>query len=385
MIAYPKEEEISLYIHIPFCTRKCGYCHFFVIKDDEKKKEELLNALLVELSLYAHLLKEKKLVTIYFGGGTPSLFGAERLKKVLDAIDSYSPFQTDDVEITLEANPESLTKEVLKSYKDSGINRLSIGVQSLDDQELRLLTRTHTSLEAIKAIEAAHALGIVNLSIDLMYEIPGQTNASWQKTLNQAAKLPISHISLYNMTIEQDTAFYRKKNALLPLIPKEQDSKKMLEQLSITLKKNGFTQYEISAFCRDECYSKHNTGYWTGRPFIGLGPSSFSFLPPQRFQNVPNFVRYLEAIRQKELPVTFKETLEPEARLRELFVVEIRLFQGVDKLAFQKRYGMLPQSFWEELNVLLNQGLVEENSSRILLTEKGRTFYDTVASSLISA
>jgi oxygen-independent coproporphyrinogen-3 oxidase len=382
-IPFPQEEDVSLYIHVPFCTRKCAYCHFFVIREDEEKKEHLLLALLQEIALYSPFLKNKRLISVYFGGGTPALFGAERLEKVLLAIDQICPLRTQDLEISLEANPESLTKKALESYRKIGINRLSIGVQSLNDEELKLLTRTHTSEEAIKAIEMAYDAGIENLSIDLMYEIPQQTTSSWQHTLDCAVQLPISHISLYNMTIEPDTAFYRKKEKLTPLLPKEKEAKQMLEQLIATLSAHGFSRYEISAFCRGNLYSKHNTGYWLGRPFIGLGPSSFSFLPPKRFQNAPNFVQYLKLVSQGEYPVTFSEELNPQSRLRELFVVELRLVQGVDKAIFEKRYGSLPPLFWKQWQTLCEQKLVKEQEGKLLLTEKGRAFYDSVAETLI--
>lgn len=375
------DSPISLYFHIPFCKKKCDYCHFYVIPEKEESKTLLLHSLEIEWKNYLPLLKKKKIVSIYFGGGTPSLFGPGRISEILDWVFKETTV-AEDVEITLEANPENITFSLIEAYKKAGINRLSIGVQSLEANLLEILGRNHPPSTAMRSIYTAAEAGISNLSIDLMYDLPHQTLEDWAHTLEQIENLPISHLSLYNLTIEPHTIFFKNRKHLVPKLPSEETSLAMYEMAIDKMEKRGLLQYEISAFAKPGCISRHNSGYWTGRPFLGLGPSAFSFWEGKRFQNVPHLKKYAEALKEGASPVHFEEALDPEALRRELFVIQLRLKQGVDLAKFEKTFGKLQESTTMQLLDLEKKGWIHFGST-VSLSKQGILFYDSVASELI--
>lgn len=350
--------RVSLYVHLPFCRKKCPYCHFYVIGDREPLKDQLLDALRLEWQLRAPLLDQ--IETIYFGGGTPSLFGPHRMAEVL------SWFPNTATEITLEANPDDITLDLLTAYREAGINRISIGVQTLNDTLLKAIGRTHSAAQAEEAVHTARQAGFDNITIDLMLELPGQTLAQLDHTLTRATALPIDHLSLYNLVLEPPSIFYTRPPAGLP---DEETGAAMLDLAITRLEAAGLKRYEISAFARPGSESNHNTGYWTGRPFLGLGPSAFSYWDHQRFRNIANLKTYSEKLTLGEDPVDFRETLEPDARARELFAVGLRLLRGVSHAPI-------------DIQPLIEQGFLEQ-TDRIRLTPRGRLFYDHVASEII--
>jgi len=286
-------------------------------------------------------------------------------------------------EITIEANPETMDFPTLKKYFEAGINRLSVGVQSFSDAELKTLGRTHSALQAEEAVGNAVLAGFSNISIDLMYEVPNQTLASWNSSLQKAKELPITHISLYNLTIEEGTAFYRKRTEIMQSLPTQEEGLSMYESAQNTLSSAGFTQYEISAFSRNNLYSIHNTGYWTGREFFGLGPSAFSFFDGVRYSNIANLQRYINQVKSGTSPVDFREEIDAGSRRRELLAVHLRLFWGVNIDDFEKRWGALDLETKSELTSLQTEGLIEFKQEKLFLTDFGRKFYDTIASRLI--
>jgi oxygen-independent coproporphyrinogen III oxidase len=375
-------EEISLYFHIPFCKRKCDYCHFYVIPEKEEGKDLLLNAFLMEWQSYLPLLQNKTVVSIYFGGGTPSLFGAKRVYKLLNMIMS-SLKTTDNVEITLEANPDNLSFELLKEYRDAGINRLSIGIQSFDDGLLHLLGRLHNAQVAENSIIQAVAAGFSRISIDLMYDLPQQTLEHWKNTIDVARSLPISHLSLYNLTIEPHTLFFKKRHELTPTLPNPEMSLAMYEMALERFEESGLKPYEISAFARNNDFSIHNLGYWTARPFIGFGPSAFSYWEGRRFRNIANLKHYSEALHNNKSAVDFEEQLSPAAKIRELLTVRIRLREGVDTIAFQDNHGPFDQETLLTIQKLELEGFLKREERTLFLTKRGILFYDEVASELI--
>lgn len=372
------KEPISLYWHVPFCSRKCGYCHFYVLPDKEELKDELLDGFSLEWSCFKPLLDNREVVSIYFGGGTPSLFGPKRLAQVL----SWIP-RAQDCEITLEANPNELTGDLLKAYRDIGVNRLSIGIQSLDDSLLQILTREHNSNKAMDAVRAASQAGFDNITIDLMYDVPNQSLATWRETLDKATSLPITHLSLYNLTIEPHTQFFKKQDQLLSKIPNEEVSLAMYQEAVQHLEKSGLAQYEVSAFARNGFESRHNSGYWTGRSFYGFGPSAFSYWEGRRFQNIANQKRYLEALRAYKSPVDFEEALDANDRRRELFVIQMRLVQGVNMDQFTNQHGQLEPHTLKSLTMLRENGHIHDDNAFVRLTDRGRVCYDAIATELI--
>ncbi len=359
---------VSLYFHVPFCNKKCPYCHFYVIPNQAPQVALYMSALEREWLQKRPLLQNKEPVSIYFGGGTPALLPPSELKRILTRV----PHQ-ESCEITLEANPENLTQELLAEFREAGVNRLSIGVQSFSDKLLKRLRRTHSAQDAIRAVENAHAAGFSNISIDLMYDLPTQGLSEWEETVIQAAKLPISHLSLYNLTIEPHTLFFKQRKTLEPLTPSRDESLAMYDLAVDIFKRSGLEQYEISAFARDKKHSIHNSGYWTGRSFLGLGPSAFSYWENERFQNISNLHKYSKSLEEDKDPADFREKLSDEARSRESLVLQLRLHKGVQ----------LEEAPSMELNILIESGLIAHHENQIRLTPRGIRLYDTVASELI--
>lgn len=325
-----------------------------------------------------------KLTSIYFGGGTPSLLEPDEISLILDHVNNTLPIDPASIEITLEANPETITAERMRAFSAAGINRVSIGVQSLDDALLRKLGRTHDAATSIKAIGTTFDAGIENISIDLMYDIPCQTFSSWQNTLNAIETLPISHLSLYNLTIEPHTVFFKYQEKLMKELPDADCSTLMYRTAQQVLESYGLKQYEISAFAKNGAYSRHNVGYWTGRPFLGFGPSGFSYWDGRRFRAASNLNRYSEALKQGNSPEDFSELLPPEARRRELLTIALRLNSGVDLAPFEQKYGALDTETRRTLKKLVEDGfLAESKESNIALTDRGVLFYDSVATAIV--
>ncbi len=271
----------------------------------------------------------------------------------------------------------------LHEYLEAGINRLSIGIQSFNDTELKYLGRTHSAKDAIDAVHTASRVGFANMSIDLMYEIPHQTHSSWNNSLSLSKDLPIHHISLYNLTIEPGTAFYRRHEEIISSMPNDEEGLKMYQAAQRSLSEKGFEQYEISAFSLPNHISRHNIGYWIGREFLGLGPSAFSFFAEDRFSNVSNLQRYIKAVEQGNSPIDFREQISQDARRRELLAVGLRVFSGLDMSRFQSRWGHIDIDTHLEIEKLKSEELLIQNGERLYLTTLGRQFYDDIASRLI--
>lgn len=368
--------EASLYIHIPFCRKKCSYCHFYVIPDDAQRQQFLFNALLKEWEVWRPYFKDKQLISLYFGGGTPILLKQEFLESLISTIlrdVDYSP----EIEITLEANPEEVTYARGKELASAGINRISIGVQTHDDKLLQLLGRQHRGNKALDSIKIIADAGIQNISVDAMYDLPDQNFALWERTLQEIVKLPVTHISLYNLTIEPQTVFYKQRKELTLRLPPEEESVKMYTFAREFLEGNQFKQYEISAFAKAGCQAIHNSGYWTGRPFIGLGPSAFSYWDESRFQNISHLDKYIKALEKGESPLSFQEKLSDEARLREYIAVRLRLLQGFELPT------SLPFSLEKDLRTVENNGWIERKGNHIRLTDQGILFYDSAATEIV--
>lgn len=359
------DQQASLYFHVPFCARKCPYCHFYVTQTKEQAMESYMRALFLEWKMRSPLLEGKEIVSVYLGGGTPSQLGKERIEEIL----SWLPPLSSDCEVTLEANPEDITDELLLL---TGINRISMGVQSFDDELLKTLGRGHSATRAKEAIkECAAAFG--NVTIDLMYELPRQTLGHWKSSLETAAELPLQHLSLYNLTFEEGTAFTRKKERLTPLLPPEDQREAffLLPEQILPLKR-----YEISAFALPGFESRHNTGYWQGRPFLGFGPSACSYWQGARSRNRASLIHWQRSCEKGISPIDFEEKLDPEPSLREHLIIGLRLFEGVAQKTLPKETAHL-------MDGLIQEGLIEDSAKRWRLTPKGRLFHDTVAERLV--
>lgn len=370
-------QQASLYIHVPFCSKKCPYCHFYVVPNKKVLLDRYLEALEWEWQRLQPLLAGKQLVSLYWGGGTPSLLSPQILA------DWTSRVATDGMEITLEANPEQITLPLLRELKNAGINRLSIGVQSFDDQLLTLLGRTHSSHAAMQAVLWAAEVGFPEISIDLMYEIPEQSLASWRESLKRATELPITHLSFYNLTFEPHTSFYKHRMQLKPLVPAPETALTMLQEGVATLEAAGLKRYEISAFARPGHEALHNSGYWSGRPFLGMGPSAFSYWEGARLRNSSNLHRWAQTLEQGKSPIDFSEKLSYPASLQERLAVELRLLRGVHLSSFEALLGPLPQKLRNSIDQLKLQSLLIQIDERLQLSERGLLFYDEVGAELV--
>jgi oxygen-independent coproporphyrinogen-3 oxidase len=367
--------KISIYIHIPFCEKKCPYCQFYNVYPKDSLILEFQKALLKEIFLKKSLFENKEIISIYFGGGTPTLLNEDFINEVLKNFKISKK-----TEITIETNPENAKFKKFKNLKKIGINRASIGVQSFDDDLLKVLNRNHSSKDAVNAIKNINLSGIDNISIDLMYDIPNQSVFSFEKTLNIVKDLNIKHISLYNLTFEENTPFFKNKEKYLPILPSEKDSLKMLNSAIKHLKKNNFLRYEISAFCKKNYNSIHNIGYWTQREFLGFGPSSFSYIDKKREKNISNIKIYIKNIIEDKSIIDFEEKLLYPQNLKELFLINLRLIDGVDIKIFEKNNDNLPL---DVIRYLDNSIFIKKNKNRYKLSKKGLIFYDTLASEII--
>lgn len=335
-------------------------------------------SLTIEWQRRLPLLAGKKIVSIYFGGGTPTLFAPQGIQDILEWIHQSHLEVDPDCEITIEANPEKIDLPLFILLKQMGINRISIGVQSLDDRSLQVLDRIHTAQRARDAIFDAHQAGFTNISIDLMYDLPGQSESSWRATLDHLLDLPFTHCSLYNLTIEPHTLFFQKKEALQKSMPDSEQSLRLLQMAVERLESLGCQRYEISAFAKNGLISRHNSGYWTGRPFLGYGPSAFSYWEGSRFKNRANLHRYAQALATGQSITEFTEKLPYPADVKELLAIRLRLLDGV-----KENEWPLPLETIATLHQLKKEGFLKHHNDRWKLTDRGILFYDTVAENII--
>lgn len=336
---------------------------------------------MLEIELKKEWFQGQRLHTIYFGGGTPALVGPQFIETILQAISDF--FSLENIEITIEINPENNTLELLKSFRQTGINRLSVGAQTFDDKLLEALNRSHNSLDIHKALDHAYQAGFENITCDLMYDLPNQTLSNWQETLLQIDKHHLTHLSLYNLTIEPHTVFYKKRNEIQKKMPLSEQSLQMFEMARSHFKKLGFLHYEISAFSKPGYYSKHNVGYWLERPHLGFGPSAYSLFQQRRFRNVANISKYSKQLEQNLDPADFEETLDSSAFLRESLALHLRLVEGFDLNIFEKRFGKLDLELTALLKKLTKEQMVEQNESILKLTNQGLLYHDDIASQII--
>lgn len=332
----------GLYIHFPFCSSKCIYCGFYSLAS-LSLKNRFLQALQQEISLKSAFFQNHSVDTIYFGGGTPSLFTKEEFSSILNTLASYVPLQN-VIEFTIEVNPEQCTVSYLSELKKLGINRLSIGVQSFDDQLLAFLGRKHTAIQALDGVANAQKAGFENVSIDLIYGIPFRSPELWEKELEITFQLPITHLSAYALTVEENSLLLRelrKKEGVPYSVGKDQDAERSENDLNTLLQfcdKNGFEQYEISNFSKVGFESIHNSNYWNDTPYLGLGPSAHSYSDHQRSWNISSLLKYMEGIETGS-SFTEHEFLSLASQFNETIMLGLRTKKGVSLSVIDKKYG----------------------------------------------
>lgn len=345
----------GIYIHIPFCRQKCYYCDFYKTVNTNQT-DTFISTLEKETVLRKSYISQEKVKTIYFGGGTPSVLTEKQLSAVFKFLHEFFSV-VPDAEITFEANPDDLTKEYLQMLKNTGINRLSIGIQSFQNEHLKKMNRRHNAEQAIKSIEIAASVGFSNLSADLIYGLPGLTLQEWESSLQQIFRLPVVHLSAYHLTYHQGTPFYTwlKKGTLREL--SENESIEQFNLLIDEAEKAGFEQYEISNFARNEQYSKHNSAYWSGEKYLGLGPSAHSFNGDSRRWNIAHLDRYIHGIENNSTWFE-EEILSENERFNEYILTRLRTKWGISVQEIAKRFG------------LKYARLVEKEAAKYLLSEK---------------
>ena len=371
---------MHLYLHIPFCRQACHYCDFH-FSTSLRDKGKMVRAMVRELKIQQNYLPSDDLYTVYFGGGTPSLLGEKELASLLEAIKKQYHLKP-DAEITLEANPDDLSESTLKTLAEQGVNRLSIGIQSFHDPYLRFMNRLHTAQEAEDSVRRVQDAGITNLSVDLIYAIPAESNDILLSDIEKTLALGVEHISAYCLTIEPKTAFGNwTKTGKMPTI-EDEFAARQFEVLVSRLREGGFEQYEISNFARNQKYSRHNSAYWQRRPYLGIGPSAHSYNGTSRQYNVANNAKYLEGIKNKILPMT-QEILTPEDQVNEYLLTGLRTKWGCRlELLQELSEGLFLMQTGEELFRLNEVGWLHSQEGLLLLTEKGKLFADQVAGRL---
>ncbi len=371
---------MGLYIHIPFCKQACHYCNFHFTTSD-RYQEQMVGAIVKELYLQKDYLEGRSLESIYFGGGTPSVLSEKYLADIMEAI--YQWFTVEkDAEITLEANPDDLTEEKLRFLKDTGINRLSIGVQSFRAEDLSLMNRAHTREEAILSLDRAFEVGFQDISLDLIYGIPTSTDAHWLENMEMALRFPIHHLSAYALTIEPKTALahFIRQGKYPPV--DEAMATRQFEMLMDFAQAKGWEHYEISNFALAGKIARHNTAYWQGKAYLGIGPSAHSFNIQSRQWNIANNQTYMKEIEKGCVPAE-KEFLDVVTRYNEYVMTGLRTKWGCS-LGHIRAYGAGFETFFrKEMRAKIQEGLVVENGTTYTLTQKGKHFADKVASDLM--
>lgn len=370
----------GIYLHIPFCRQACHYCDFHFSTNTDIRNE-LVTAMVEEIALQKDYLEGEEVQTIYFGGGTPSMLEAEEIRSLLEKITQTHRLSS-DMEITLEANPDDLTPGKLGSLRSIGINRLSIGIQSFDDRILAYLNRSHSAETAIRCVTDARLAGFENISIDLIYAIPGLSLRDWKRTIDQALALRTPHVSAYTLTIEEKTAFgnWQKKGRLVPA--SESASAEQMEYLVATLDSNGYRQYEISNFSLPGFESRHNSSYWKGKKYLGIGPSAHSYNQVTRQHNVSNNYRYVRAISMRELPAE-QEQLQRHEQINEYILTSLRTDGGCDLEVLKSKFAYDVRTNHAGYLADLQKGnLVYVEDHRLKLTGAGKLLADKIASDL---
>ncbi|HVX26378.1 MAG TPA: radical SAM family heme chaperone HemW [Parafilimonas sp.] len=369
----------GIYIHIPFCKKACYYCNFH-FSTSQNAMQEMVNAICKEASLRNDYLHDD-IATIYFGGGTPSLLQIENLKLIIDKLCSL--FKIDaDVEITLEANPDDISKEKLLQWKQAGINRLSIGVQSFFDDDLKWMNRAHNAEQAYKSILLAKEFGFDNITIDLIYGTPTLTDENWLRNIEKTLQLNIPHLSCYALTVETNTALHKMIHQHKKQNVDAEKQSRHFEMLIQQLNNAGYEHYEISNFAKSGFRSKHNSSYWQGKPYLGLGPSAHSYNGDSRQWNVANNALYIKSIDENILPFE-KETLSSTQKINEYIMTSLRTIEGLSLQQIKDLYcEKTSAGIFTDAQKFIQHSLMKNENDFLILTDKGKLFADGIAADL---
>lgn len=372
-------QKLELYLHIPFCLKKCSYCDFLSFQGDETEREAYVEALLREISSYREFALEYEVTTVFLGGGTPSILNTSQMERIMESL-RQTFFIQKLGEITIEANPGTLNRDKLRAYRSMGINRLSMGLQSFNNKDLKCLGRIHTCEVFAENYEQARNAGFTNINIDLMSGIPYQTLQGWEENLRQAVKLAPEHISAYSLIIEEGTPFYRQKLTLSP----EEEERAMYELTYNLLREYGYLQYEISNYAKPGYACRHNIGYWKRKNYLGLGLGAASLIREVRFSNTSDWKAYLEHSSEPWKIRGQTETLGEKEQMEEFMFLGLRLIEGIGRQDFSRAFHKNIEDVYKQpIDKYLSLGLLEAQNGRIFLTREGISLSNMVMSDFL--
>ena len=372
----------GIYIHIPFCKSFCSYCDFYSITDNSLK-DALVQAVIRESSLRSSYLEGEIVETVYFGGGTPSLLEPATAANLISDLKKKFPF-SDDTEITFEVNPDDVYEGLFIELKKAGINRISLGVQSWDDKRLRYLGRRHDAAQSARALEMVFREGIKNVSVDIIYGVPGMTSADLKADLEKTFAFPVIHLSAYHLTVEEGTRFGRMKKEGKLKETDEETSASMFSLLGKACREHGFIHYEISNFAKEGFISRHNSSYWKQVPYLGLGPSAHSFDGRSRQWNVPDVRKYIKAISSGEIPCE-REELDRITVFNEYVMTSLRTMWGIDLTHVEEFYDKELHDYLVNLSgKYIRYGLIKKEKNTLVLTDQGRMISDNIIAELLA-
>lgn len=372
----------GLYIHVPFCVRRCVYCDFFSSTEMRAYKGRYLSAVREELEMQKDYLGGEPLETVYFGGGTPSQLSAAEFGEIFETIYRLYPV-AEHPEVTLEANPDDMTAGYVAALRPLPFNRISMGVQSFRDADLRFLNRRHDRAEAVRAVALCKDNGFTNISIDLIYGLPGQTLPAWEKNLEETVRLDIPHVSAYHLTYEEGTQLYRMKEQKQVTPVDEELSLACFNTLIDRLAEAGFTHYEISNFAREGFLSRHNSAYWTGRKYLGIGPSAHSYNGELRQWNASSLPEYLKGVDHHSLTIRF-DYLTIGEQYNDYIITRLRTMWGIDLPYVERHFGEGKQAYClAQAAPYIRNGLLLRKDGKLLLSRAGIFLSDAVMRDLL--
>lgn len=377
----------SIYIHFPFCQQKCSYCGFYSVTRAELLPD-YLNSLKKEIRLRADSFSFKPFDTLYIGGGTPSLVSPPTIQEIIDLVEQFYGLSP-DAEITIEANPNHLTEDYYRALSQTKVNRLSIGVQSFSDEELRIIRRIHSGAEAEKSLEMAEKYGFHNLSADLIYGLPGSSLSQWKYNLERVAHLP--HLSCYQLTLEENSILQRQVLQGRVQLPDEDAVEEQYCLLLDFCSSHGFLQYEVSNFCKNNAFSRHNTAYWKDEPYLGLGPGAHGYMKDFRLYNLPDLNAYIRLLSNISTPAEWekmlhllyeKEFLSLDTKYNEYVMTSLRTCWGCDLDYLRLQFGKSYEQYLYEQLEQINENQYVLTDSKLQLTPRGLRFADAIAATL---
>lgn len=368
-------KELAIYVHLPFCVQKCLYCDFLSGPTHLSLIDEYIEKLTIEMQQHKEFVQKYKIRSIFLGGGTPSILNVIQIEKVMNALyDIIGNQLLENAEITIESNPGTLTEEKLKKYLELGINRISMGLQSTHNDELKNLGRIHSYEDFLDGFQKARNAGFKNINIDLMSGLPEQTLEKYETTLNRIIALNPEHISAYSLIVEEGTKFYEKYGTEegMKKLPDEDTDRLMYQRTKEILSQAGYQRYEISNYAKEGYESRHNISYWTGIDYIGFGLGSSSYFQKKRYHNEENMKYYLQKLSQNENVMNLDEELTLQDQMEEFMILGLRMIKGISKTEFEARFQKDVLSVYGgPIQKLLQLNLLEENGDYLCLTEQG--------------